>query len=405
MKLVKHLFKKYKLLFACILALSVIVGLSFYTRYLVDKFNMAEKYKVVAPALTLSSEENFISKAYFNNVPGEDIALNPILDIIHNAKYSIEVAMFSFDSLKLKQGLYEAAARGVKVTLILDASRSAKHDMIFSDLPASIKRIDLGGFNPDVSAENIYMHHKLLIADRGYDTEEIATGSMDYTSKGEKYEQGFFMISPDKVLAKIYESEMDLLKSGITGVDKLKQKDYYPWAAHIKYADSYVDVWISPGFNENSVQNKIVEEIAKAQKSINVIMWQFTDKVIADALIEKAKNGVPVKIITEDLVANDLNSKIPYIKNIAMSDKINNIEIVLDTKLANQMDLSKMPTGFSPFIHHHFMIIDNSTLIFSTSNWSIWGFYKNDEDTIITDNKYLITEFQKTFDYFYKILK
>ena len=51
------------------------------------------------------------------------------------------------------------------------------------------------------------------------------------------------------------------------------------------------------------------------------------------------------------------------------------------------------------------MIIDNQKIIFGTNNWSTWGFYKNDEDTILTNNKYLVTEFQKTFDYFYKTLK
>ena len=162
---------------------------------------------------------------------------------------------------------------------------------------------------------------------------------------------------------------------------------------------------MSPGFDKNSVKYKIIDEISKAQKNIDIIMWQFTDRKIANALIEKAKIGIPVKIISDDLVANEIGSSIPYLKEAVLKNNLNNLEIIIDTKSKEQIDTTKFSPNFNPLIHHHFMIIDNQKIIFGTNNWSTWGFYKNDEDTILTNNKYLVTEFQKTFDYFYKTLK
>jgi phosphatidylserine/phosphatidylglycerophosphate/cardiolipin synthase-like enzyme len=404
MKSRKELSKKYKILLFCLILLILIISI-FCVRYLTQKVNLAQKYKNISPNQTLVSKDELITKIYFNNKLGETTALDPIVDIINNAKYKIEIAMFSFDSNKIKEALYKASNNGVKVTLILDASRKQKHDTIFTNLPANITRIDIGDSSQNISTSNIYMHHKLLIADQGFDTEKMITGSIDYTNKGAKYEQSFYLVSSDKMLIDTYEKEINFLKNKYFGKTKLEKNDYNPWAAHIEYSDSFVDVWFSPGYSTNSVKYKIIEEIQKAQKSINLVMWQFTDKDIADALIKKAKENISVKIIAEDLVADSKGSNLPYIKDMAIQNKLKNIEIVLDTKSNNEIDLSKLRPGFSAFIHHHFMIIDDKNVIFGTNNWSNWGFYKNDEDTIITNNTLILSEFKKNFDYFYKVFR
>lgn len=383
----------------------VIIAIAFFVKFMTGRLDVVNKYKNVVPAQTISSNENLVTKLYFNTVLGEETALDPVVEAIHNAKHSIEIAMFSFDSDKVKNALYQAASKGIKITLVLDASRKDKHDIIFGDLPKSITRIDVGNFDSSVSVNTTYMHHKLLIIDRGFDTEQMITGSMDYTAKGEKYEQSFLLATSDKILEKVYEQEFDILKRKIHGKDKFLEKEYYPWAAHVTYPDSYVDVWFSPGINKNSVKDKILNEVSNARKSIDIIMWQFTDTSIADALIEKAKEGVKVRIISDDLTANDPGSVFPYIRKTISGEVANNIEIIVDSKSNSQINASLLRSGFNPFIHHHFMIIDNSTIILGTNNWSSWGFFRNDEDTLVTNNIYILNEFEKIFDHFYTTLK
>lgn len=402
MKFKKHHLKKYKIILLFILITIVL----FYIFSIIQKINLINKYKNVTPSEILISDQELTTKLYFNNILGQDTALDPIIELINQAEHSIELVIFSFDSHKMRKAIYDAANRGIKVTLILDNSRKQKHDNLFSALPNNINRIDVGNFDEKKSENTFFMHHKIVLIDRDQKTEKLSTGSLNFTSKAEKYEQSFLLITQDAQLIKSYKKEIDFLKNSISNKEKIKEKNYNPWISHIKYPDnSYIDVWVSPGFYKNSIKYKIIDEIKKAKEDIKIIMWSFTDKNIAEALLNKAINGIPVKIITEDLFAYDNSSVIPYLENKIQEKSLNNFEIILDTKSNDQIDLSKFYKDFTPFIHQHFMITDNKTLVFGANNWSYWGFYKNDESTIITNNNYLVSEFEKNFNYFYQILK
>lgn len=57
-----------------------------------------------------------------------------------------------------------------------------------------------------------------------------------------------------------------------------------------------IDVLFSP---DGGCEDRIVEEIDKAQKVIRVQMYFFTSKPIADALLEARKRGVKVEVILD----------------------------------------------------------------------------------------------------------
>ena len=57
-----------------------------------------------------------------------------------------------------------------------------------------------------------------------------------------------------------------------------------------------IDVLFSP---DGGCENRIIEEIDGAKKTIRVQMYFFTSKPIADALIEAHKRGVKVKVILD----------------------------------------------------------------------------------------------------------
>ncbi len=105
-------------------------------------------------------------------------------------------------------------------------------------------------------------------------------------------------------------------------------------------------------------------------------MWQFNDKSIAKALVEAAQRGVTVTIITDDLVAEDPDSAIPYLQNKITNDSLSNLTVILDTKSKSAIDLTKLSSGFNPFVHEHAMIVDDIILQFGSNNWTQWGFIK-----------------------------
>ena len=161
---------------------------------------------------------------------------------------------------------------------------------------------------------------------------------------------------------------------------------------------------MSPGFETRSAKYRIIQLIESATSSLDIMMWYFTDEDIAKALVRKSENGVKVRIITEDTNATSTTSVIPLILGEKDSKKLPNIEIILDTK-STALITQQVPDGFNPYFHQHTMIVDGKIVVFGTNNWSMWGFYHNDEDILITDNTYIVNQFKKTFDFFYEGLR
>ena len=328
------------------------------------------------PRQVISADRSFTSHIYFNNIVGETGTLDVIASSINRAQYSIEIAVFSFASSDLKKALYAANKRGVKVTLVLDRSKFGQHDLFLSDLPSGIQRVDVGTYDPDMSKNTVYMHDKFMIVDRGRPSQEMITGSLNFTTLGEKYNQSFLLFTKDPDIISIYGKEFDLLKSRTSGIKKLGDVAYSPWAATIDYSDSYLQIWFSPGFSSQSIKYQILKQISSAKKSVDVIMWYLTDQQIASELVKKAKKGIKVRIIAEAQTANTKSSSIPYLQAEQRSISSGDLEVVLDTKLGDGVK-GTLPDDFAPFIHHHLMIVDGTDIVFGSGNWSLWGFYEN----------------------------
>ncbi len=374
--------------------------------YVVARFMVNEGKRVhsFGPEQIVTADRPLSADIYFNNIVGATGTLAFLKGEIDRAQHSIDIAMFSFSSDDLKQALYAADKRGVKVTLVLDRSKYKQHDFIFSDLPPSIQRIDAGSYDANNSRKTVYMHDKFMIIDRDFPTRKLITGSFNFTTWGEKYNQSFFMVTNDPDLVGIFGKEFDFLRQKISGIKKLGSMAYNPWATTISYSDSFLEVWFSPGFASQSIKYRILNVVDASVKTLDLMMWDITDRQIATAVIKRAQAGVKVRIIAEVATASGEASMIPYLQEQKKNLNLQNLEIILDTKLPAQ-SIDTLPDDFAPYIHHHSVIADEKMLVFGSENWSLWGFYNNDENAFVTDNARLITEFQKTFDHFYDILK
>ena len=350
-------------------------------------------------------DRNMEGMVYFNNEFQTNQFLDTISQAIDNAKKSIEIAMYSFNLEILRDKLYEADKKGIEITLVLDIDKSKQHDIVFADLPKNIERINPGK-SPTKSNPN--MHHKFVIIDRGMPEQKLITGSLNWTELQESFDPSFLFVTTDSEIIQAYGFEFGLLKQNISGTKKLRNKNYKPWLKNIIYNDCFLDVWFSPGFQSNSINQRIIDLIESAQENIEIIIWQATDKDISQAIVEKAKQGIDIKIITEDFNFWERNSIFPYLMREKNEQNLENLEILNDAW--RTIDLkNKIPEEFgevfNSFIHHHTLIIDGQTVVFGTNNWSNQAAFKNDEDIIITDNKNIVNAFQETFDFHYKELR
>jgi len=388
---------KKKLVF--LLAIFVIIYVS------VNNFvNYLNKPSYAGPKNTITVDDVLDTDIYFNNIVGEDSILDVIVNQIDSAEEKIEIAIFSFNSKKIKDSIERAADRGVVVDLISDLSNSNQHDLFIGDLENKINVHYAGDYDPDVSVNTRYMHNKFVITDRGNVEQKLTTGSVNFSVLGEKYNQSFILETKDDSIIEVYGDEFELIKNGTYGNRKVFNRDYNPWAARINYEDSFLDVWFSPGYSTHSIKHEIIKHISEADSSIKIMMWYFTDIQIANSIIERAEEGVTIDIIVESKASDNKDSVVSYLKKVKQSKNLDNLNIILDTKLSGEVK-EKVPEGFKPYIHHHSVIIDDDILIFGSSNWSLWGFYYNDENNLITDNQYIVDEYNKTFDYFINLLK
>lgn len=391
----------YKLLAVLVSIGAVMVGLHYILR---EIFFASRARDITIPAQTITVANPLLTTIYFNNIIGATGAVAQFEKSIDSAQHSIEIAVFSIKSDRLRQALYRADARGVKVTLILDSSRADQHNKAFPDLPKGIVRIDDGTYDAVNSKNTAYMHHKFMLIDRGYPTQELTQGSLNFTDLGEKYNESYFLTTSDATLIKIYGGEFDLLKKGVTSLGKLGNAEYDPWTARIQYPNGFLEVWMSPGFSNDSAKYRILELINSATTSLDLMMWDFTDTKIAQALVKKSEAGVHVRIVADNTNATSSYSVLPTLMKAKEKEGLKNLEVILDTK-STALITGPVPDGFNPYLHEHSMIVDGKIAVFGTNNWSMWGFYHNDEDTLITDNTYLVGQFEKTFDYFYTTLK
>ena len=402
MKFKNNRYRFFKFGWRIFLIAMVLIIITYAAIQSVIKFTSPRHYSST-PAKTITVNHPLETELYFNNSVGEAGALDIIKKQIDEAQYSIEIAVYSFNSVDLKNALYAADKRGVRITLVLDKSLFGQHDLFLVDMPSDIKRIDAGAFDPNNSLNTYYMHDKFIITDFGYPSEKITTGSLNFTDLGEKFNQSFLLSTTDNNIISLYENEFDLLAHGLSGIKKLSTADYNPWAATINYSDSFLQVWFSPGLGGQSLKQRILGSIKSAKQTIDIMMWELTDEDITHALEQKADAGVNIRIVAEQKTAFSTSSTVSNLINFEKKNPTH-LEVILDTKLAQQTT-APLPDNFTPYIHHHMMIVDGSTLIFGSSNWSTWGFYHNDENALITNSPSLIAQFQDSFDHFYTLLK
>lgn len=123
---------------------------------------------------------------------------------------------------------------------------------------------------------------------------------------------------------------------------------------------------IEPVFKQ--IEDKILEELSQARKSIRVAVGWFTSYSLLHELEEKAKEGIQIEVVT----STDENSFQPSTFK----------ELVVNGGLVYGAGESGRRGSF---MHHKFCIIDQKTVITGSFNWTKKGSYNIENTTIIRD--------------------
>jgi hypothetical protein len=122
-----------------------------------------------------------------------------------------------------------------------------------------------------------------------------------------------------------------------------------------------------------NIAEQIQQEISKAQKSVFIAVVWFTNKNIFNELVNKARNGCTVSLI----ISND---------RINLTSSIDFEQLII-----GKSKVYKIGNGDTELMHNKFCVIDYSTVITGSYDWS-YKAESNFENVIITSNDTTLAE-------------
>jgi len=134
-------------------------------------------------------------------------------------------------------------------------------------------------------------------------------------------------------------------------------------------------VYFSPN---GGCTDAIVKQISQAQKKIDIAMYAFTSRPIAQELVKAKEGGVAIRILLDKAQETQAYSKSRYFIN-------KGIEVRYDTG--------------SGLMHNKIGIIDGKVLITGSFNWTAQAEIRNAENLLIIEDPELIKKYSERFEY------
>jgi mitochondrial cardiolipin hydrolase len=110
----------------------------------------------------------------------------------------------------------------------------------------------------------------------------------------------------------------------------------------------YLDAFFFP--NEKNIE-KLISYLGKAQKSMNVCVFNITNDRLANAIFDAHSRGVKVRVISDDECMSNQGSDVKW--------------------LAGQGVPCRVDSNAQFHMHNKFVVIDDTFLITGSFNWTV----------------------------------
>ena len=140
-------------------------------------------------------------------------------------------------------------------------------------------------------------------------------------------------------------------------------------------------------FEAREARIKLFQWIDRAQSTLDIAIYSFTNKAIARKVRNAAKRGVRVRIVADyDQSLKDRYSKIGYLA------KYRNVEVyLLRGKYSKRGE-------FYGKMHMKLALIDNKRLIFGSANWTNSAFLRNYETLYFVEDYAMAKKAKRFFE-------
>lgn len=273
------------------------------------------------------------------STPGRDDLAFTLSKAISEAKQSVLLIIYTLTDPKIIHALNEKSRSGIPVQVICDGKACAYVERKLDPHIQLLRR-----FGPCL------MHQKILVVDKS----QVWIGSANMTGESLRMHSNLVtaMVSPD--LAAIVTEKADSFEEVGCNSKKISHRDYL-------MGNQKVEMWFLP--DDRGAVNRIKSLIEGARKTIRVAMFTWTRRDFAEKLIEAYKRGIKVEVVL------DYNSSQGSSANIM--------------KFLIQRGIPVRLSQGEGLLHHKFMLVDDTTLVNGSANWTKAAFTQNDDCFIV----------------------
>ncbi len=285
----------------------------------------------------------------------------PLLDAFAAAKATIYVGIFGISSSKIADGLSAAQKRGVKVTVICDSycTNNPKRAEIFNRLKTDGVEIYTATTGFSIS------HWKMFVVDEN----KAFISTMNFIVRtNQMRDVGIFLTNENiiKEIVAVFKSDVENAKNQTSNTPTLSNPNL---------------VW-SP----NNSEEKLVQLIRSAQKTIDIWIENIGNQNIHSALKDVAARGVKVRLLTSECGMG-----------MPPASAFKNLQ-----ELANEgIKVQVMPfpaTADVPYIHAKTINVDDSVQFLGSENFSYNSLVKARELGIIFRDKEIQSRLDTLFE-------
>lgn len=293
----------------------------------------------------------------------------------------IDGALFDIEDAGMVETLIRAKQRGVEVRLTTEADYYFKSDK--QTLREPIQRLLAAGIPIRPDDRGGLMHDKFLVLDG----QKVWTGSTNVTENGLYQENNNALLIESSELAAQYSAEFArMFERGNFGPNE--PSDPHPAPRTVQVGSARITTYFSPGrADAQSAQQAILNVVSSARQSVEFMSFSFTDDQLGATMIELARRGVKVEGVFEKSQAASRYSEYQTMKQAMPS---------VNAGGATRLDVR---TDANPaLMHHKVIIVDGSTLIMGSHNFSESAQSDNNENLLVIENAPdLVAQYQAEF--------
>lgn len=302
-------------------------------------------------------------EVYFTSpaIPFDDVYTGGIetqlIQKIDEAQNTIDLAVFEFSIETVAEALIRADNRGVAVRVVYDNEHTV-------DDPQMTELVDAGILTvPD--DRSAFMHNKFFV----FDNQCVWTGSFNISMNAayRNNENALYFCSPE--VAANYTTEFSEMFAGQFGSGSPSNTPHPTFNIDGVLIENY----FAP---EDDVMTKVIAAVDKAQTYIHFMAFSFTDDDLANTLLQEKNQGVTLGGVFE---ARGANTEYSECQKLLL--------------LGADISLDGNPGTF----HHKVIIIDGTTVILGSFNFSANANESNDENLLIVHDSSLASAYEQEY--------